>query len=266
MNKELMMRDEFSLDGQVALITAGAKGLGRGIALELAQCGADVRIWDSDEEALSRIKNDFNSRGLHIGIQRVDLVDTGAVVSAYEGLLRDSSSPQILINNAGGSLHTPFQFLNETDEDWARVIELNLMTSVRITRLLLPAMMAAGYGRIVNLGSKAGRYGSLFAGANYVAAKGAIHSLTLQLAQEFGPKGITVNTVCPGAIMTERVKGLLAERQSPEERQRILNEIPVRRHGEVEDVARTVRFLVSKRAGFVTGSLIDVNGGQVMCT
>ena len=156
--------------------------------------------------------------------------------------------------------------MDETDDDWARVFDLNLITTVRLTRLALRVMIENKYGRIVNLGSKAGRYGSLFAGANYVAVKGAIHALTIQLAQEFGPLGITVNAVCPGATMTPRVKGLLAQRQSAEERQRIVNEIPVRRHGEVEDIARTVRFLVSKRADFLTGLLMDVNGGQVMST
>ncbi|MFZ9312981.1 MAG: SDR family NAD(P)-dependent oxidoreductase [Burkholderiaceae bacterium] len=258
--------DEYSLKGQVALVTAGARGLGRGIALELAKCGADVWIWDSDEAALINMKEEFASQGYQIGIAMLDLVDPILLREAYEKLLQETLPPQILVNNAGGSLHTPFRFLEESDDDWNRLIDLNLMTTVRLCRLVLPGMVSANYGRIVNLGSKAGRYGSLFAGANYVAVKGAIHSLTLQLAQEFGPHGITVNAVCPGAIMTERVRGLLSERQTPVERERILKEIPVRRHGEVDDVSRTVRFLVSKNASFITGSLIDINGGQVMST
>jgi NAD(P)-dependent dehydrogenase (short-subunit alcohol dehydrogenase family) len=266
MNNQAMLQEEFSLSGQVALITAGARGLGKGIALELAKCGAYVWIWDNDDQALESTRSEFESQGLRIGILKLDLVDPISLQRAYERLISESSNLHILVNNAGGSLHTPFQFLKESDEDWMRLIELNLMTTVRLTRLVLPCMVSNKYGRIVNLGSKAGRYGSLFAGANYVAVKGAVHSLTIQLAQEFGLHGITVNTVCPGAIMTERVKGLLASRQSPEERQRVINEIPVRRHGEIDDVARTVRFLVSKSAGFITGSLIDVNGGQVMST
>jgi NAD(P)-dependent dehydrogenase (short-subunit alcohol dehydrogenase family) len=99
-----------------------------------------------------------------------------------------------------------------------------------------------------------------------VASKGAIHALTLQLAQEFGPNGITCNAICPGAIMTPRVKGLLEERQSLEERQRVLSEIPVRRHGEVGDIAHTIGFLASEESGFITGALLDVNGGQAMST
>lgn len=129
---------------------------------------------------------------------------------------------------------------------------------------MIPHMRRAGYGRIVNLGSKAGRFGSLFAGTPYSAAKGAIQSLTLQLAQEFGPDGITCNAICPGAIITERVDRLLNERHTPEERQRVVQSIPVRRQGRVEDVAAAVAYLASEEASFVTGVSLDVNGGQAM--
>ena len=91
-----------------------------------------------------------------------------------------------------------------------------------------------------------------------------MQALTLQIAQEFGPHGITCNSVCPGAIMTQRVRGLLSERQTPEERQRVLHSIPVRRHGEVEDIAAAIAYLASEEAGFVTGISLDVNGGQAM--
>jgi NAD(P)-dependent dehydrogenase (short-subunit alcohol dehydrogenase family) len=123
-----------------------------------------------------------------------------------------------------------------------------------------------GFGRIVNLGSKAGRYGSLFTGANYVAAKGAVQSMTLQLAQEFGPSGITCNAVCPGAIMTPRVERLLSERMTSGEREAAVLGIPVRRNGRVEDVSAAVAFLASGEASFITGQLLDVNGGQGMAS
>lgn len=186
--------------------------------------------------------------------------------TAFQDTISESKRIDVLINNAGGSLHTPFHFLKQTKEDWDRVFNLNLMLTVKLTQLVIPFMLEQQYGRIINLGSKAGRYGSLFAGANYVAVKGAIHALTLQLAQEFGPHGITCNAICPGAVMTPRVKGLLKERQSDEQRERILNEIPVRRHGELEDIANSVAFLASPESGFITGVLLDVNGGQAMST
>jgi NAD(P)-dependent dehydrogenase (short-subunit alcohol dehydrogenase family) len=251
---------------QVVLITAAGSGLGRGIAIDLASRGAAVYVWDRDASALQELSEYAKAEKLMITTSVVDLVNEQEVEAAFKATISQSKKIDVLINNAGGSLHTPFHFLKQTKEDWDRVFNLNLMLNVKLTQLVIPCMLEKQYGRIINLGSKAGRYGSLFAGANYVAVKGAIHALTLQLAQEFGPQGITCNAICPGAVMTPRVKGLLKERQTDEERERILNEIPVRRHGELEDIANSVAFLASPESGFITGVLLDVNGGQAMST
>lgn len=251
---------------QVVLITAAGSGLGRGIAIDLASRGASVYVWDRDASALQDLSEYAKAEKLKIITSVVDLVSEKEVENAFKTTISQSQKIDVLINNAGGSLHTPFHFLKQTKEDWDRVFDLNLMLTVKLTQLVIPFMLEKQYGRIINLGSKAGRYGSLFAGANYVAVKGAIHALTLQLAQEFGPQGITCNAICPGAVMTPRVKGLLKERQSDEQRERILNEIPVRRHGELEDIANSVAFLASPESGFITGVLLDVNGGQAMST
>src|SRR5690606_34497524 len=120
------------------------------------------------------------------------------------------------------------------------------------------------YGRIVNFGSKAGRYGSLIAGANYAAAKGAVAALTRQMAMEFGPDGVTVNCICPGVVMTDRTERLWSERRTAEERQAVLGQIPLRRHCTPEDVAASVAFLASGDASFITGVTLDLNGGQAM--
>ena len=251
---------------QVVLITAAGSGLGRGIAIDLASRGAAVYVWDRDASALQELSEYAKAEKLTITTNVVDLVNEQEVEAAFKATIAQSKKIDVLINNAGGSLHTPFHFLKQSKEDWDRVFNLNLMLTVKLTQLVIPCMLEKQYGRIINLGSKAGRYGSLFAGANYVAVKGAIHALTLQLAQEFGPQGITCNAICPGAVMTPRVKGLLKERQTDEERERILNEIPVRRHGELEDIANSVAFLASPESGFITGVLLDVNGGQAMST
>ena len=260
------MTDTNSFDQQVVLITAAASGLGRGIAIDLARHGATVHVWDRDAQALAELSSDAKSENLAISTRAVDLSNEREVEQAFSATIEQSSKIDVLINNAGGSLHTPFNFLKQSKEDWERVFNLNLMLTVKLTQLVIPLMIDRQYGRIINIGSKAGRYGSLFAGANYVAAKGAIHALTLQLAQEFGPQGITCNAICPGAVMTPRVQGLLKERQSDEQRQKVLNEIPVRRHGEVDDIANTIAFLASPQSSFITGVLLDVNGGQAMST
>jgi len=249
-------------EGRKVLITAGAKGLGAGMASRFLGEGAQVAVWDADPAALADQKAALAMDALLQA--RVDLFDKAGVEAAFIETERALGGIDVLVNNAGGSLHTPQAFLKQSDEDWARVMGLNLDVAVRMARLVLPGMMARGYGRIVNMGSKAGRFGSLFAGANYAASKGAVQSLTLQWAQEFAHFGITCNAVCPGAILTERVDRLLSERKTPEERAEMEKGIPVGRHGRVEEVAAAVAFLASREASFITGVMLDVNGGQAM--
>ena len=251
-------------DGRSALITAAGSGLGRGVALRLASEGADVAIWDRDAVALDDAVDEAREAGLSLTPQALDMTDGNTIEAAVAKMIGRAGGIDVLVNNIGGSLHTPFRFLEQSDEDWDRVMDVNVTACVRVTRAVLPHMIKAGYGRIINMGSKAGRFGSLFAGANYAASKGAVQAFTLQIAQEFGPYGITCNTLCPGAILTPRVKSLLEERQSPEERERMLQSIPVGRHGTVEDIAAAIGYLASEEAGFVNGASLDINGGQSM--
>ncbi|MGY6537076.1 MAG: SDR family NAD(P)-dependent oxidoreductase [Pararhodobacter sp.] len=250
--------------GRVALISAAASGIGRGAALRLAREGATVVVWDRDAAMLDDVATAAHAEGLSIDPVMVDMMQPDAIAAAVAALVARHGRIDVLVNNIGGSLHTPFRFLDQSDQDWERVMAVNVTACVQTTRAVLPHMMAAGYGRIVNLGSKAGRFGSLFAGANYVASKGAMQGFTLQIAQEFGPHGITCNTLCPGAILTPRVESLLSQRKSPEERTRMLENIPVGRHGTPEDIGAAIAFLAAEEAGFVNGATLDINGGQSM--
>lgn len=251
-------------EGRAAFITAAARAIGLAAARRLALEGARVAIADRDEAALGQVAGEMKSAGLAVVPVVMDSMDARSTANGFARAVSEVGPIDILVNNAGGSLHTPQNFLEESDSDWDSVMQLNLTAAVRASRAVLPGMVERRYGRIVNLGSKAGRFGSLFAGANYAAAKGAVQAMTRQLAMEYGPHGITVNCVAPGLILTERTRGFYASRRSEEERARTLAEIPVRRHGEVEDVAAAIAFLASEEAAFITGVTLDVNGGQVM--
>jgi NAD(P)-dependent dehydrogenase (short-subunit alcohol dehydrogenase family) len=248
----------------VALLTAAARGIGFASAVRLAAEGAQVWITDRDGQALAQAARGALSAGQRLHTRVMDSSSAGDTAAVVADVLAAAGTIDVLVNNAGGSLHTPFRFLDEDDTHWQQVMDLNLMGAVWAGRAALPAMVAQQRGRIVNFGSKAGRFGSLIAGPNYAAAKGAIAALTRQMAQEFGPQGITVNCICPGVVMTERTRGLWAERRTVAERERVLQEIPLRRHAEVEDVAAAVAHFASDDASFITGVTLDLNGGQGM--
>jgi NAD(P)-dependent dehydrogenase (short-subunit alcohol dehydrogenase family) len=250
--------------GRVALLSAAASGIGRGAALRLAREGAIVVVWDRDPAMLADIAAQAGAEGLALETVELDMTRADGIAAAVDDLMTRHARIDVLVNNIGGSLHTPDKFLEQSEDDWERVMAVNVTACVRTTRAVLPHMIAARYGRIVNLGSKAGRFGSLFAGANYVAAKGAVQAFTLQIAQEFGPHGITCNSLCPGAVLTARVDRLLDQRKTPEERARMLASIPVRRHGTPEDIGAAIAYLASEEAGFVNGAALDLNGGQAM--
>lgn len=250
--------------GRVALLTAAARGIGFASAVRLAGEGATVCITDRDASALTEATALAQTRGITLHTSVMDSSNAQDVERKIGQLLASYGRIDILVNNAGGSLHTPFPFMLETDEHWKSVMDLNVMGAVWASKMVLPSMVQHGYGRIVNFGSKAGSYGSLIAGANYAAAKGAVTAMTRQMAQEYGPMGINVNCICPGVVMTERTAGLWAERRTEQEREQVLATIPVRRYCEVDDVAAAVAFLSSDDSGFITGVSLDINGGQAM--
>ncbi|WP_299451501.1 SDR family NAD(P)-dependent oxidoreductase [uncultured Pigmentiphaga sp.] len=252
------------LASRSALVTGAARGIGFATAIRLAVEGAQVWIADRDAEALERACTAAGDRGITLHHAVMDSSDAGSIRSGVAAILDKVGCLDILVNNAGGSLHTPFPLLEEDEQDWERVMTLNVMSVVWTSQAVLPSMMQRRYGRIVNFGSKAGRFSSLIAGANYAASKGAVAALTRQMAAEFGPSGITVNCVCPGVVMTERTRRLWAERRTEEERAKVLADIPLRRYCSVEDVAAAVSFLASDDASFITGVALDLNGGQAM--
>ncbi|MFM7012745.1 MAG: SDR family NAD(P)-dependent oxidoreductase [Betaproteobacteria bacterium] len=249
---------------RVAFINGGARGIGRASALRLAGEGARVWITSRDTAAMDEALAEARAQGLSLTPLEMDSSQSKAIRQAISHVHHTEGRIDILVNNAGGSLQTPGVFEQQSDEDWARVLDLNILGTVWACRYTLPLMKAQGGGRVVNVGSKAGQYGSRVTGANYAAAKGAVSALTRQLAMEYGPAGITVNCVCPGLVMTARTQARWEARKTPEERAQLLQSIPLRRHADPKDIAAAIAFLASDDSAFVTGITLDVNGGEVM--
>jgi 2-hydroxycyclohexanecarboxyl-CoA dehydrogenase len=230
---------------RVALVTGGARGIGRAIALALAADGRRVAIGDlqhADVDGAFAV--------------RLDVADSASVAAAVEAVERELGPIDVLVNNAGWDEMKRFL---ETDEPfWDRVLEINLKGALRTTRAVVPGMVDRGWGRVVNIGSDAGRVGSSLE-AVYSGAKGGIIAFTKTLAREVARSGVTANTVCPGPTRTP----MLAEME-PRMVEALERAVPMRRLGEPEDVAAAVAFLASEAAGYITGQTLSVSGGLTM--
>lgn len=252
-------------NGRRALVTGGAGAVGSAVAGRLAAEGATIVIWDRDAAASERCVGAVRERGGDARFAVLDVTDAAAVSAESERLVGDGGV-DILVNVAGGGLDKAYSLLDQSDTDWRETFELNVVSMARVTRLLAGPMKARGYGRIVNVGSKAGRFGSFVDGPSYVAAKGAVHAMTLCIAMELGRDGVTCNAVAPSMILIERVRALWESRRPLEEREAFRKSIPLQRFGTAEDVAGAIAFLASDDAAFITGTILDINGGQSICT
>ena len=227
--------------GRVALVTGGAQGIGRGIAERLALEGAEVHVLDREP----------GPRGGGMAFLAADVSRWAEVGAAVAALPRP---PLLLVNNAG--ITRDRSLLKMSEEEWDAVLAVNLKGAFNVLRAVAPGMVAAGYGRVVNLASINGLRGK-FGQANYAASKAGLIGLTKTAARELGPKGVTVNAVAPGMVLTEMARTL------PEEvRRRALEEAVLGRLPEVEDVVEAVLFLLSDAARAVTGEVLRVDAGQ----
>ncbi len=241
----------------MALVTGGARGIGRAISLALARQGAAVAVhYNRSESKAHEVVEAIAESGGRAEAFAADLASPDACRSLVESVARSLGEILILVHNAGEMRDVTVEEME--DAEWDRSLSLHLGAAFRLSRACLPAMKRAGWGRIVALSSQAAFTGSA-RHAQYAAAKAGLHGFTYSLAKEVGPSGITVNLVSPGRIETEMVLDRAAGRM-----EEWLAQTPLRRLGKPEEVAAAVAFLVSEEASYITGATLHVNGGQLM--
>lgn len=246
-----------SLKGKTAVVTGSGRGLGKAIAWKLAQMGANIVLNDIvNSDSVDATAEEFKAAGYPVTVTKGDVRNAEDVKAMVSAAVDTFGSLDILVNNAGITKDKPMAMMSE--EDWDLVLDINLKGAFLCTKAAAKQMIKQRSGKIVNIASVAGRYGNQ-GQANYSASKAGLIGLTKTTAKEFASRGVTCNAVAPGLIQSKMTDVL------PEEvRKKYLDNIPLGRFGTAEDVANVVAFLASDDSSYVTGQVIDIDGGLVM--
>jgi 3-oxoacyl-[acyl-carrier protein] reductase len=244
------------LQGRVSLVTGASRGIGRAIALELARRGSSLIIAARQGATLEEVAAECRAAGAQVQAIAIDIGDGASVKAGVERALAGAGRLDHLVNNAG--VTGDGLLLRMKREEWDRVVTINLTGAFEMTRAILPAMIRARYGRIVNISSVVGLMGN--AGqANYCAAKAGLIGLTKSLAREVASRQITVNAVAPGFIETDMTRAIAAPA-----REAMIGRIPLERLGTPDDVAAGVAFLLGPGGAYITGEVLNISGGLYM--
>ncbi|HKB60805.1 MAG TPA: 3-oxoacyl-ACP reductase FabG [Gallionellaceae bacterium] len=245
-----------SLQGQVALVTGASRGIGQGIALELGKLGVVVVGTATTEKGAQAINEYLAAAGIKGAGMALNVNDAAQVEQTLDAIRKQFGEILILVNNAG--ITRDNLLARMTDEEWDDTLSTNLKSVFRMSRAVMRGMMKARAGRIINISSVVGSMGN--AGqSNYAASKAGMEGFSKSLAREIGSRNITVNCVAPGFIATDMTEAL-----PQEQRDKLVENVPLRRLGQVADVAAAVAFLAGPGAAYITGTTIHVNGGMYM--
>jgi len=242
-----------SLEGKIAIVTGGSSGIGKATVLKFVHEGAQVIIWDINTERGQELEKELCEQGHSVSFFLVDTTNALQIEEATKKTLEKFGKIDILINNAG--ITQDATLLKMTQDQWDKVININLTGVFLCTKSIAPHMVEKGYGRIINASSVVGLYGN-FGQTNYAATKAGVIAMTQTWAKELGRKGITVNAVAPGFIMTEMILAM------PEEvLAKMSAKVPLQQLGKPEDIANVYAFLASDQANYINGATISVDGG-----
>ncbi|NMO02269.1 SDR family oxidoreductase [Gordonia sp. TBRC 11910] len=251
------------MSNRVALVTGGAAGIGEGISRTLGEKGFRVAVADLNLEAAQQVAKEIGAAGGEAIAVAIDVTDTVSVRAAVEQVAAELGPVEIAVNNAGWD---DFMTFLETDEDfWNKILDINFKGSLRVNHAVVPGMIERGFGRVINIGSDAGRVGSSLE-AVYSGAKGGTIAFTKTLAREVATKGVTANTVCPGPTDTPALRKFADN--SGQDADKVLSgmtrAVPMKRLAQPADIAAAVAFFASDEAGYITGQTLSVSGGLTM--
>jgi 2-hydroxycyclohexanecarboxyl-CoA dehydrogenase len=251
------------MSNRVAMVTGGAQGIGKGIATTLSEHGFKVAIADLNLETATQTAKEITASGGTAIAVEINVTDTASVQAAVQTIEAELGPVEIVVNNAGWDDFMPFVETNE--EFWDKILDINFKGALRVIKTVVPGMMERGFGRVINIGSDAGRVGSSLE-AVYSGSKGGIIAFTKTLAREVATKGVTANTVCPGPTDTPALRKFVdgAGQDAAKVIGGMTRAVPMKRLGTPEDIGPAVAFFASDAAGFVTGQTLSVSGGLTM--
>jgi NAD(P)-dependent dehydrogenase (short-subunit alcohol dehydrogenase family) len=257
-----MSNRDSRFEGKVAIVTGGAGGLGQAITAALVEEGARVAMFDANPEAIDRALHELGQSDAVTGAV-VDVRSRESVIAGVAKVVAAFGGVDILIAAAGGSLGTPRDIDDIEPEHLDLVIDVNIKGTFNCAQAVVHLMKARGGGAIVNFSSIGGRSTSPVTGIPYAAAKAGVLGLTRRLAREVGPDGIRVNAVAPGLFLTGRLQGMF-DAMAEKDRNEVLDSIPLHRMPELRECVEPVLFLASEESSYITGAVLDVNGGRFM--